>query len=206
MLSLGIKTGADLLKLLQTGAGPAFRERGRVLLPARARRRRSTRLPQFGRAKSLARRETFQSDVDDHHIVASSCDARPSEVSNELKRQRLKGRTITLKIKVFRLPQLHAQPLLPRAARRRGDHSARRHLAARQDRRREGQDTSRRSYGLRLPGGRGPGERTGPARIRLQGLARPLVEADHEGSGSFGAICFQQQCSGLFRLSRHREI
>jgi DNA polymerase-4 len=100
MLSLGIKTGADLLNFSKLELVQHFGSAGEFYYQlARGVDDRPV-CPSWTR-KSLGTEETFQSDVDDLTIVASVLRRQAEEVSNELKRQRLKGRTITLKIKYF---------------------------------------------------------------------------------------------------------
>ncbi len=100
MLALGIKNGSDLLKrskleLVQEfgSSGEFYYEiaRGideRPVSPDRVR-------------KSLGTEITFQNDVDDLPEIVQVLMGQAEEVSSELKRQRLRGRTVTLKVKYF---------------------------------------------------------------------------------------------------------
>jgi len=100
MLERGVKTGADLKSLSKIELAALFGNsaefyydiaRGvdeRPVSPDRVR-------------KSLGTEVTFQTDIDDLPEMAATLRSQAEEVSADLKRRELKGRTITLKVKFF---------------------------------------------------------------------------------------------------------
>ena len=100
MLALGIKTGADLLKRSKLELAQEFGSSGEFYYEiARGLDERPVSADHV--RKSLGTEITFQADVDDIPDIVQVIMGQAAEVSAELKRQRLKGRTVTLKVKYF---------------------------------------------------------------------------------------------------------
>lgn len=100
MLEKGVKTGADLRRLSKLELAALFGSSaefyyeiargidGRPVCPDRVR-------------KSLGTETTFQTDIDDVPEMAATLRQQAEEISADLRRRKLKGRTITLKVKFF---------------------------------------------------------------------------------------------------------